>query len=1145
MESGPLKLVTSNSTDESSRTTRYSTLLPIATLVTTVVLTILIWYQFDRSLVARAQAVYSDKTEDISDRIVRRMHDHEQVLRGAAGLFSVKETVTRMDWRHYVSALQLDENHPGILGIGFSKWLSGAEKNAHIKQVRSEGFPEYNIRPEGERSVYTSIFFLEPFNWRNQRAFGYDMYTEAVRKAAMDKARDENVATIAAKIFLIQETDKDKQSGMLMYVPVYRQGLLLDTVENRRKAFIGFAYSPIRMNDFVSGTIAKLPQDIVFDINIIGGKATDTLMFSSIVAQKLTLPEKYTSAITSSTTAQAYGCSWQFTFKTLPGFNKELNRDKSYIVFCGGITFSILLTLMVSLIIRNKNQTIKHADEKLNEVKNQLSTIVESSGDVIAMMDTEYRYTSFNTAFHDEFKKIFGKDLKHGDSMLQALEQLPEDLANAKAYWNRALEGEDFIITQQFGDRTLTRNWYELHFSPVRNSDGKVIGAVHIVRNVTERKLSEETLQRLVREQSIVLENSGVGISFVQNRQQKWANITFANIFGYVPEEMLGKSTSAYFLSQDEYDRFTEEAYPVLASGGTFSKSLIMPRSDNRPFHARFTGKAVDPENLLEGAIWILSDETVQKELEVKLQKSHDLLTTLSHQIPGAIFQFQLFPDGRSCFPYASDSLFEMYEVTPEEVREDATNCFANIHQDDIAGVSESIMESARTLELWECDYRVQLSQKGVRWRHTVSLPQKLDDGSILWHGFTNDSTEQKYLELELKKARDVAESANRTKSEFLANMSHEIRTPMNVVIGMTQLLELTNLTEEQNGYVTTLMTAGKNLLSLINDILDLSKIEAGKIVIEPTEFNLNQCINDVILMQKYIIYEKGLLLNIDIAGNIPTYLLGDQLRIKQIILNLLGNASKFTNRGRITISVTLFEQHGDNVLIQIAVRDTGIGISPDALDRIFKAFVQEEGSTTRKYGGTGLGLSISQRLAELLGGSISVESTQGVGSCFTVTLPLGIVHKVEPAIITNINSFINSDGPRLRILYAEDDQTNIFFGKTLLNKLGHDVTIAENGRECLAVLEQNKFDIVLMDIQMPIMNGAEAITEIRNKEKGTAFHQPVIALTAFAMRGDNKHYLEDGFDGFVSKPLSIKELVQEMNRLTKTVEVSEANHDN
>ena len=753
--------------------------------------------------------------------------------------------------------------------------------------------------------------------------------------------------------------------------------------------------------------------------------------------------------------------------------------------------------------------------------------LVELASDGFWLLDKEFMTVYVNPAMENMLgysqEEMVGRSwYDFGD---------PEWVARAQELEKRRESGvsepHKFLFLHKNGKRVLTR----IATTPLHDDDGNFDGAIGVLSDITLQKETEEALKVREMLNSIAL-SSGIGICLINpDYTIEWYNDQYGKWFGSI-EKTKGRNCYEVFEGRDAICPDCPSRVTFQAGDTSYSeRSGISTSSGADRILALTTTPIRDADNNVIQVIEMTQDITAQKELERKLQQSHDLLTSLSQQIPGTIYQFQLFPDGRSCFPYSSDAIIDMYEVTPEEVREDATPVFENLHPDDIDGVRESIMESARTMEPWEYDFRVRLPRKNVQWRHGFSRPEKLADGSILWHGFINDITEQKKLESELKLAKETAESANIAKSQFLANMSHEIRTPMNGILGMTQLLEITNLTQEQREYVEALKLSGKNLLSLMTDILDLSKIEAGKITIELAEFSLHHCINDVVLMQKGVAFDKRLTLNLNFAEDIPPLLLGDQLRVKQVLLNLLGNAIKFTEQGSVKISTELMERHDNTVIVRLAVRDTGNGIAAESLENIFKPFTQEDGSISRKYGGTGLGLTICRRLAEYMGGGITVESAPNVGSCFTVTLPFSVVREITTVLPVSMPT-IAWDGPPLRILLVEDDQINILYGVSLLKKLGLDVIVAENGRECLTALEQGTFDLVLMDINMPVMNGEEALRAIRTKEQGATSHLPVIALTSYSMRGDKEHFLKEGFDGYVSKPMISKKLIGEMKRV-------------
>ncbi len=696
---------------------------------------------------------------------------------------------------------------------------------------------------------------------------------------------------------------------------------------------------------------------------------------------------------------------------------------------------------------------------------------------------------------------------------------------------------------------------------------------------------------------------------------------------------------------------------------------------------------------LLFGVTWSLT--TTQKRalalanrMTERLREAEARYRTLVEQLPAITYIVEFGEDVKTT--YISPQVESLLGFSPEEWLADPDLWIKQIHPDDRERVLAEVRRKDAAGEPLDLEYRVVARDGRLLWFHNKSMPVRDETGQVRYsHGIMLDITERKRAEeelvkanealaaanaravemmIELEKARDAAQAAARAKAEFLANMSHEIRTPLNAIIGMTGLLLDTELSPEQRDYVETIRSSGDALLTIINDILDFSKIEAGKLELETQPFDLRDCVEECLDLVAVKAAEKGLDLAYIIDDETPNTLIGDVTRLRQILVNLLSNAVKFTERGEVVVSVTSRPLGDNRYEVHFAVKDTGIGIAPEHMDRLFEAFTQVDASTTRKYGGTGLGLAISKRLAEMMGGSMWVESEVGRGSTFHFTIlaeaaptPLRVyLQGVQPqlagrrVLIVDDNAtnrrilshqtrswgmipraaasgaealawlrqgepfdlaildlhmpemdgltlareirklrdaetlplvMLTSVGGQarearelgfaayltkpvkpsqlydvlvkvlagravpvmehravpqldpemgkrhpLRILLAEDNMVNQKVALRILERLGYRADVAANGREVLEALERQPYDVVLMDIQMPEMDGIEATRRIR--ERWPAERQPrIVAMTAHALEGDRERLLAMGMDDYISKPVRVEELVAVLER--------------
>jgi PAS domain S-box-containing protein len=650
--------------------------------------------------------------------------------------------------------------------------------------------------------------------------------------------------------------------------------------------------------------------------------------------------------------------------------------------------------------------------------------------------------------------------------------------------------------------------------------------ARRIARRERELRRSEERYRNL-------FEHSPQGVfqSSVEGRFL-FVNPAFARIFGYDSTQDVVDTVrhipDAFHQSPDQrlelLDRLEQD-------GSVSGFECRMVRKDGRAIIVNLSARAIYEDGRLTSIEGFIQDVTPRKLAEERLEESERRLSTLMSHLPGMAYRCRNDPNWT--MEFISDGCRELTGYAAADLVGNARLSYADLILPEDRGHVWSTVQNALTEHSnFEVEYRIATAEG--EQKHVWEKGCGVQDGEPLdsVEGFITDITDRKQAEDRIMKAKQQAEAASHAKSEFLANMSHEIRTPLNGVLGMLQLLQRAGLPPDQDEQVRSAIQAAHRLTRLLSDILDLSRVEAGKLEIRAEPLELADVVRSVEQLFRPSFEQKGVEFSVKLPPALPKNLLGDAARLQQVLSNLVGNALKFTDQGSVEVDVSpLPSSAPGRQLVLFSITDTGVGMDDKKLVDLFEPFNQAEGSYRRQRQGAGLGLAITRRLVLLMGGTITVESEEGAGAAVHFTAAFEEATSGPSLPAAEASASPGSIGG-LNVLLAEDDEISVFLASKVLETAGCRVAVAENGRQALDVMQGEKFDVVLMDVQMPVMDGVEAAKAIREGQAGAQNAQaPIIALTAYAMEGDQAKFLAAGMNGYVAKPMDEQTLMAELHR--------------
>ncbi len=1071
---------------------------------------------------AKDKLRFETTAERTQKDIETRFESYITLLRASSGLFAASDRISRDEFRAFVSRLRLQERYPGVQGIGFSVRVQPGEKAALIASLKQQGITNFSVRPDFARNEYHAIIYLEPLDRRNKAAIGYDMFSEPVRREAMTKARDTALPAASGKVTLVQEIDQQKQAGFLLYVPVYRNGTIPDNVAQRRANLIGFVYSPFRADDLIQGIFGSEKHSEI-DFKIYEGRniLQENLLHSSTVANN---PD-YKPAFNRVSTIDIAGRTWSIVFSPRPEFALDSEtRLVPYIGF-GGIAISLILFGITQSLVNARNAAEKSSEE-LRASSTRLRFALEAAqlGDWDLEVATK---TARRSLRHD---RVFGYDTL-----------LPK--WNYEIFLNHIYIEDRADVDRQFQHTLATHEDLELecrvvwddksiHWIWVKGSvycEGKVIRLIGVIKEISDRKLLQAALEQKAIEREVLL-NSIPATVFYKDLETKYIAINRrgAEVVDKPIAEITGKTDYDLFPAE-QATKFRHDDLQVMASG-VAKKSIeeAVTGGDGKTIWViTYKTPYFNSQGEVAGLVGITLDISDRKRAEIERDRFFTLSLDLLCICGFDGYFKRINPAFEKILGYASEDLL-------------AKPFFDFLHPEDITSTTNEIEKLSMGEPTNYFENRYQCKDGTYKWLSWTVFPV-VEEG--LMYAVAHDITTRKAAEMEREQllereqsARATAEAANRMKDEFLATLSHELRTPLNAMVGWIQLLRTRKFDENTTSKaLETINRNTKALQQLIEDILDVSRIITGKIRLDFAYISLQPVIESAIEIVKNAAEAKNIRIEFYAAPGI-NQVRGDANRLQQVFWNLLSNAVKFTPKdGQVEVRLEMI-----NSRVQVSVKDSGQGISPDFLPYVFERFRQEDGTTTRTYGGLGLGLAIVRHLVELHGGTVKAESEgMGKGATFIVALPINSVKnqvketpQKTPVVASEPPIFCLPSLEDLRVLVVDDELDARELVSTVLQEYGAQVKAVATAKEALIEVTQYQPHVLVSDIGMPEVDGYALIQQIRLLTPEQGGKVPALALTAYARAEDRKRALLAGFQLHVPKPIDPAELAVAIARL-------------